>query len=134
MAEIKIYGATQDALINRALATTYTELRNFQVAKNKEFEDFLNEESVSFENFIMTGFSWFVTPSDQGSRYWMTISDRPEPTEAVLIQFIPTLDDIKTVLNSEKLKDSRCVYRGDHYYLINADEILDLILELQKQK
>jgi hypothetical protein len=54
MAEIKIYGATQNALINRALATTYTELRNFQVAKNKEFENFLNEILNVNNNFFLS--------------------------------------------------------------------------------
>jgi hypothetical protein len=105
----------------------------FRLARNpKSFGHFLNKESASFEDFIMNGFDWYIT--HQGRQYWLIISDRPEPTETVIVQFIPTLEDIKTVLNGEKFKDGQCVYRGDHYYLINADEILDLILELQKQK
>jgi hypothetical protein len=109
---------------------------NLNDGKKPPFEEFLNEEFYSFGVFIMVGFDWSKTPSDQGEDYWVKISNRPEPSEdqTVLVQFIPTLEGIKTVLNGEKFKDGRCVYRGDHYYLINADEILDLILEIQKQK
>lgn len=41
MADIKLYGTTQQALINRALTSTYTDFRKLQVEKEKEFQSFL---------------------------------------------------------------------------------------------
>lgn len=41
MADIKLYGTTQQALINRALTSTYTDFRKLQGEKEKEFQSFL---------------------------------------------------------------------------------------------
>lgn len=71
---------------------------NFAFAINpKSFEDFLNKESDSFEDFIATGFLWQRTTKNQGNYYWMKISERPEPKE-------PTDQDTSIVLILELQK------------------------------
>ena len=106
---------------------------NFRFAGNpKLFEDFLSKESAAFEYFISLGFSWCKTPLDQGTFYWRKISDRPEPTDQiVLVQFIPTLAEIESVLKSDKFKKYSF---KDLAYSLSAENILDIIIELQKPK
>jgi len=102
----------------------------------KLFEDFLNKKIATFEHFIVLGFSWHKT--SEGSIYWSKISDRPEPKEPtdqdqniVLVQFIPTLQEIESVLKSDKFKKYSF---KDLAYSLSAENILDIIIELQKPK
>lgn len=102
----------------------------------KLLKTFLNNESECFEDFIAIGFYWSVTP--QGTQYWIKISDRPEPKEPtdqdqniVLVQFIPTLQEIESVLKSDKFKKYSF---KDLAYSLSAENILDIIIELQKPK
>lgn len=96
------------------------------------FDEFMNLESISFKDFISKRFLWRETPKDQGGDYWLNISNRPEPTsQIVLVQFIPTLQEIKAVLKSDKFKKYSF---KDLAYSLSAENILDIILELQKPK
>jgi len=104
--------------------------------KKMSFDKFLDKENKSFETFVMDGFSWVKTRSrNQGVDYWLNISNRPEPTDQdqkiVLVQFIPTLQEIESVLKSDKFKKYSF---KDLAYSLSSENILDIIIELQKPK
>jgi len=107
--------------------------------RRMSFDKFLDKENKSFETFVMNGFSWVKTRSkNQGVDYWLNISNRPEPKEPtdqdqniVLVQFIPTLAEIESILKSDKFKKYSF---KDLAYSLSAENILDIILELQKPK
>jgi len=100
---------------------------------NITFEEYLDLESASFARFISSSFLWGNTPKEnQGFNYWFDISNRPEPTDQiVLVQFIPTLQEIESVLKSDKFKKYSF---KDLAYSLSAENILDIIIELQKPK
>ena len=99
----------------------------------RTFDEFLNGDQHSFENFVASGFVWLNTP--QGFKYWCLISERPEPTDQenqiITVQFIPTLEEIESVLKSDKFKEYSF---KDLAYSLSSENILDIILELQKPK
>jgi len=88
------------SLLSEVEQGQYRENYELFSTKKMSFDKFLDEESKSFETFIMDGFSWLRTRSkNQGVDYWFEVSKRSEPTDQiVLVQFIPTLQEIESVL------------------------------------
>jgi hypothetical protein len=97
------------------------------------FEEYLDLESINFGQFLSSSFLWGNTPKEnQGFNYWFEISNRPEPTDQiVLVQFIPSLAEIEAVLKSDKFKKYSF---KDLAYSLSVENILDIIIELQKPK
>lgn len=102
------------------------------------FDKFMGLKSPDFRRFMAKSFLWDKTlDKGQGFAYWYQISLRPEPKEPtnqdqiVLVQFIPTLQEIESVLKSDKFKKYSF---KDLAYSLSAENVLDIIMELQKPK